>query len=126
MQHTKPHAEHFLRFQQMPDVSLGITSACRTGTSLFDGPLIQLIFRIEKIDLAMVRIQMAVPAVSGRVHTVEKVNAALHALEDVGRRTDTHQIGRFILWQIWHCLLQNIIHLFMCLSDSQPADCITI
>ena len=34
MEHTKPHAKHLLCLKQMPDVSPGIPSACRTVAEL--------------------------------------------------------------------------------------------
>ena len=50
------------------------------AAALFNRLFIQFIFCIQQIHLAMVCIDMAVPAVSGRIHAVKEINAAVHRL----------------------------------------------
>ncbi len=64
--------------------------------------------------------------VSAWIHAVKKVDAALHAFQNICGGSYAHQVSRLVLWQIGNRLLQNIIHLFVRLSDRQPANCIAV
>ena len=56
VQNTETHAEHLFCFQQMTDISSGVSLAGRTVAALFDGSAIQFVFGIEQINLSMVGI----------------------------------------------------------------------
>ena len=64
----------------MSYIGPAVGTACRAAAALFNRLFIQFIFCIQQIHLAMVCIDMAVPAVSGRIHAVKEINAAVHRL----------------------------------------------
>ena len=110
----------------MPDIGPGIPSAGRTLTSLLNGPLIQLIFGVKEIDFALVGIEMAMSAVSGGIHAVKEIHAPLHALQNIGRSPDSHQICGLILGKVRHRLLQDVVHLLVGLPHGKSSDGIAI
>ncbi len=75
MQHTQTHAQHFFCFQQMSDIRPTVVTACRTLASFFNRLRIQLIFCIEQIQLSMIRVDMAMAAVSAWINTVKEINS---------------------------------------------------
>ena len=74
----------------------------------------------------MIRVEMSVPSVSARVNAVKEINATLHTFQNVGRCPDTHQVGRLVLRQVRHHLVQNVIHLLVRLADGKSADRIAV
>lgn len=71
MQDTKSHSKHFLCFEQMADIGSRIPLARRTSTAFLNWALIQFIFCVEQIQLAMVRVDMAMSSIPGWVYTVK-------------------------------------------------------
>ena len=69
---------------------------------------------------------MAVAAVSRRIDTVEEIHAPVHRLQDIGRCSDAHQIGRLILRKIRHRLIQNPVHLLVALAHGQASQRISV
>ena len=55
------------------------------------------------------------------IDAVEEVDAPLHALEDVDRGPDAHQVGGLILRQIGDGLVQDVVHLLVGLADGKAA-----
>ena len=119
MQHTKPHSKHFLCLEQMADIGSGISAAGRTITALFNGPLIQFIFGIEKIDFPVIGVEMAVASVSAGVYTVKKVHPSLYRFQNIGRGSHPHQVNRLFFGKIRDGFLYDIIHFLMALPHSQ-------
>lgn len=72
MQDTKSHSKHFLCFEQMADIGSRILPARRASTTFLNWALIQFIFCVEQIQLAMVRVDMAMSSIPGWVYTVKK------------------------------------------------------
>ena len=78
MQHTQTHAQHFFCFQQMSDIGPAVVTACRTLAPFFDRLWIQLIFCVEQIQLSMIRVDMAMAAVSAWINTVKEINSPVY------------------------------------------------
>ena len=101
-------------------------TACRTATTFFDRTCIQFIFRIEHIHFAMIGVYMSMTSVTAWIYTVKKVNTTFYTLKDIGRCSDSHEVGRFVLWKIWYNCIKDTIHFLMCFTDCQSANCITV
>ena len=69
---------------------------------------------------------MTVTSVPARVYAVEEIDAALYALENICRRSNAHQIRRFVFRQVRNHFVKNMIHLLMAFSYCQSADRITV
>ena len=65
MQDAQTHTEHLLRLEQVANICPAVMAAGRTLTSLLDRTVIQLIFGIKEVQLAVLCIDMSVTAVSG-------------------------------------------------------------
>ena len=65
-------------------------------------------------------------SVSGRIYTVKKINAALYRFQNIGRRTDPHQINWFFYGQIRYRFFNHMIHLLMALSYRKAAQRISV
>src|SRR5699024_2597853 len=120
VQHSKAHAQHLLRLQQMADVSSGIGPAGRTLAPLLNGAHIPLKFLVEEIQLPMAGIDMTMPAVAAGINAVKEVHAPLYALENVCRRSHPHQVGGLVLRQTGNRLIQNMVHLLVSLPTARP------
>ena len=53
-------------------------------------------------------------------------NASLHAFEDIGGRSDAHEVSGLILGQVRDDLVENVIHLFVCLSYGKTSDSVAV
>ena len=60
--------------------------------------------------------------VARRHDAVKEINAARHALDDVRRRTDAHEIARLVLRHILLDRRDSVVHLLMRLTDGEAAD----
>ena len=74
-----------LGLQQMPEVGPAVPAAGRAAAALLNGPIIQLVFGVQQVQLAVVGIYMAVASVAAGIYTVKEVDAPLHSLQNVGR-----------------------------------------
>ena len=110
----------------MADIGSAVAAAGRAPAALLDRAHIFLVLLVEQVDLALIRVYMTVAAVAGRINTVKEVNAALHSLQNIGRRSDSHEIGRLVHRKIRHGLIQHMVHLLMCLADRKSADRIAV
>ena len=126
MQNTETHAEHFFCFQQMTDVGSAVMTARRALAAFLNRTRIQLVFLIEQVHFSMVCVNVAVTSVPARVYAVEEIDAALYALENICRRSNAHQIRRFVFRQVRNHFVKNMIHLLMAFSYCQSADRITV
>ena len=121
MQDAKSHSEHFSRFQKMPDIGAAVSAADRAAAAFLDRPRIQLVCLVQQIQLAVIGINMAVAAVPAGIDAVEEIDASFYTFQNVRRRSDSHQIGRFGQRQMRYDLIQDVIHLLMAFPDSQAA-----
>ena len=64
--------------------------------------------------------------VARRHHTVEEVHAARHALNDVRRRADAHQVAWFILRHIGLDRVDDVVHHLRRLTDRKAADGVAV
>ena len=126
MQDAQTHTEHLLRLEQVANICPAVMAAGRTLASLLDRTVIQLIFGIKEVQLAVLCIDMSVTAVSGRINAVKEIHATVDGLQNIQRCADAHQIDRLLLRKIRNDLIQNMIHLLMCLTDCKSADCVAI
>ena len=122
VKHAQTHAKHFFRFQQMTDIRSAVTAACRTLTALFNRSVIQFIFGIKKIQLAMISVDMAVTSVTAGIYTIKEIHTTIYRFQNICRSSNSHQIGRLLNRQIRNHCLNNPVHLLMTLSYRQSAD----
>src|SRR5699024_7168281 len=126
VENTQPHSQHFLCLQQMADISPAVMTACRTLAAFFYRSGIELIFSIKQVDLSEVCIYMAMPSVTAWIYTVEEIHSSGDGLQDIGRRSHSHQISRLIHREIWNHTVQDPVHFLVGLPYSQSADGIAI
>ena len=106
----------------MAEVGAGIAAADRAITERVDGAGVPFIFLIPDVQDAGPGEQMAVTSVSRGHDTVEEVDAPRHALDDISRRSDAHQITGLVLRHIFLHRLDGIVHLLVRLPYGQSAD----
>ena len=85
MQDAQTHTEHLLRLEQVANICPAVMAAGRTLTSLLDRTVIQLIFGIKEVQLAVLCIDMSVTAVSGRINAVKEIHATVDGLQNIQR-----------------------------------------
>ena len=110
----------------MTDVGSAVVTARRALAAFLDRARIQLVFLVEQIHFSMVCVNMAVASVPARIYAVEEIDAALYAFQNVCRRSNAHQIRRFVFRQVRNDFVENMVHLLVALSYCQTADCIAI
>ena len=59
-------------------------------------------------------------------NAVEHIDASVHALENVQRRSYAHQVARAICWQKLGCEFAGCLALFLAFANCQPANCVAI
>ena len=68
------------------------------------------------------REQPSVAGMPSRHDAVEHIHAQRHALDQIGRRSDSHEIPGFVLRQVRLDLIDDFIHEGLWLADRQTAD----
>ena len=79
MEDAEAHAQHFLRFQQMANVSPAVALAGGALAAFLNRPLVTLVFLVEEVHLAMVGVEVAMAAIAARVYAVKKIHAPGYA-----------------------------------------------
>ena len=70
--------------------------------------------------------QVAVARIARRHDAVEHIDPAAHPFDQIFRLTDAHQISRLVGRDLRADVLQNTMHIFFRLADSQTADSVAI
>ena len=109
----------------MPDIRAAVFPAGGTAAALLDRALIQLVGLVQEVQLAVIGVHVAVAAVPAGIDAVEKVDAALHAFQDIRRRADAHQVSGLSKRQMRHDDIQDMVHFLVALAHGQPADRVT-
>lgn len=110
MKNRQSHAQCFLCFEKMPNISAGIVLASRAGAVGVDRRGVKRKALVEQVDLTLPGKQVAVTRVSGRHDAVKKIDAPIHALQYIDRRADPHQIARLVLRHERLYRLDNSVH----------------
>ena len=64
----------------MADIRFAVPPADRAAAGFVNRRIVQLILRIQQVQLAAVRINVSVSSISGRQYAVKEIYAALHSL----------------------------------------------
>lgn len=91
-----------------------------------DGPVIQLVLLIFDVEGAVPGEELGVAGVPGGHDTVEEIHAPGHALDDVGGRSDTHEIPGLVRRHIGLHSLDDIVHGLGGLPHRQAADGVAV
>ena len=62
----------------MADIGPAVAAAGRTLAALLDGPVIQLVLRVEQIDLTQVGVEMSMASVAAGIYAVEEVDTPVN------------------------------------------------
>ena len=103
-----------------------MAAADRAVTGGVDRLIVQRVFCIQQIPAALVRERMAVAGIAARHHAVEKIDTAINALQNVGRRPDAHQIADFILRHVRLDRLDDAVHFLCRLAHREAADRVAV
>ena len=90
------------------------------------GSRIILMSRILQIDLSKARVGQTVTAGTSRHDTIELVDPALDAFQQIVGRSDTHQITWLVDRHYRRRDVQHAQHHFLGFSDGQPANGIAL
>ena len=120
--HKQTLRQHFTRLEQMAHIGAGEPPAGRALASLFNRAVIGLVFGVVDVQDSVPSEQMPMARIARRHDAVEEIHAARHALNDVGRRANAHQIARLILRRIRQHLVEDVVHHLGALSNRQSAD----
>ena len=126
MHHRKAQGQDLLRLKEVAQVRTREIPARRAVALLVDRLLVELVLLVFEVDRAAPREELAVACVARRHHTVKKVHAARHALDDVRRRTDAHEIARLILRHIGLDRVDDVVHCLRRLADREAADGVAV
>ena len=69
---------------------------------------------------------MTMTAIAAWINTVEEIHPSGDSLQDIGRCSHPHKIGRFIHRKIGNHIVQDPVHFLMGLPYSQSADGIAV
>ena len=69
---------------------------------------------------------MSVTSVSARIYTVKEIHTTVYSLQNICRRTNTHQVSWFVFRKMRNCHIQNVIHLLMTLANRKSANRISV
>lgn len=126
MHHGKAHAQHLVRLEQMAQVGAAEIAAYRAVAQGVDGVFVPFILQVFDIDHAAPGVQMAMARIAAGHHAVEQVHAAPHALQDIARRADPHQITDPVFGHKGLHRADDAVHLLGWLAHRQPADGIPV
>ncbi len=82
--------------------------------------------RIADFYYALGHKQVTVTRVTRWHDAVKHIDAATYALDQIFRFPHAHQVTRFIRRDLRADMLQNTVHIFLRLTDSQTADSVAI
>ena len=122
VKHREPHAEHFVRLEQMADIAARIKAASGTVTVGVDRKRIALIFLVIDIHRALPCEDIAMTRVSGRHNAVKEVDASVNGFENIDGRADTHEIAGLILGHKGLNGIDDVIHHLGFFTDGKTAE----
>ena len=81
---------------------------------------------VAQVHHAVLRENHTITSVARRHNTIEHIHSTLNAFKDIPRRTHTHEVARFVLWQnvIYH--FNHGIHFFGRFAYCQSANGVSI
>ncbi len=79
-------------------------------------------FVVADIDDAFAGIHHAVPCIPGRQNAVEHIDAPRDSFQYIFRRTDAHQVARFVFRQNFGNQFRHGIHILRRFADGESAD----
>src|SRR5262245_66069313 len=97
-------AENFAATIQMMQIRAAEAAACITVAVSIDRYVGIAVLRIADLQHTERSEQIAVARITRRQHTIEHVDAESDRRDEIGRRTDAHQIPRLL-----HCELRHQI-----------------
>src|SRR5579875_2120451 len=59
---------------------------------------------------------------AGGQHAVKHIDPTLHALKEIIRATDSHQVARLVRWQQRGGVREYLVHQWLRLADAKPSD----
>ena len=65
-------------------------------------------------------------SVSAWIYTVKEIHSTIYCFQNICRSTNAHQVSWFIFRKMRNCHIQNMIHLFMALTNGKSANRISI
>ena len=65
-------------------------------------------------------------SVTAWIYAVKEIHTSVYRFQNIRRRSDSHQISRFGNRKTRNYCIQDPVHLFMCLTNCESADCVSI
>lgn len=103
-------AECFIAANQVPNIRASVVFTCIAITLFINRTEISFEFRIFHIESSFSCKHCAISCNPSRQHTVKHIDPADRSVDQRVRRTDSHQISRFILRQERCCKFEYTIH----------------
>ncbi len=91
-------------------------------TRLINGMLISRESSVHEVESSFRRKGGVVAGQAGRQDAIENVDAARHAVDQIFRRANTHQVAGFIFGQKWNDHVERVVHLLFGLANGESAD----
>src|SRR5471030_3517138 len=126
MDGVKTCTQYFVATVEMMQVGTTIIATGVTVTMLIKGRCIAFILGITDFYDAVGDKQVTVSRITRWHYAVKHIHATTHAFDQIFRLTNTHQITRFVFWDLRANMFQNTVHVFFWLTDRQTAHSVTI
>ena len=115
-------AENFTRFVEVMQVGAAEVFAGVARATLIERAMIVTHLRVLQLDVAEAGEEPTVTRVTRGHHTVEHVDAALHGVHQIFRRTDTHQVVRLVRRQARPDKVEDAMHVLFRFTNREAAD----
>src|SRR5262249_39620079 len=79
-------------------------------------------FRISNVELSPRGEDLTVSGIARRHYAIEHIHAARHRLDQVFRRSHSHQVSGLVGGNLCRNKLCNVIHLLLLFADAEPPD----
>ena len=106
----------------MTDIGARESLAGVAVTCLVNRTLIARKSCIHQVESSFGRESRVMARKAGRQDTIEDVDAAQHAVDQIFRRANSHQVARFVFGQIRLHHIQHGVHLLLGLAHGESAD----
>src|SRR5215471_13092099 len=110
----------------MTQVCSAVPEAHRAPADIIDRALIFAVAGVFYVQSAPARKQLTVPGITSGHYAVEHVNPVLNCLNDVLRRSYSHQVPRMTGGHQWRNVRYYAEHRLLVLADRQPPNAVPV
>ena len=126
MKYRKAHSEAFVCLEEVADIGTAVETASGTLTIGIDGSVVLCESLVEEVDLTLPGEEISVARVTAGHYAVKEIDSAAYSLNNIERSTYTHKVTNLILGHIGFDSIDDAVHIFGSLADSETSDRVTV